>query len=480
MNSTGRSVWLPGIVGLALVLRLLLFSGIQGNDDSVYFAGAQRFARGEGLSSTDLLQTRVAYVVPLALLFRIFGPGPLSLALQALAASLALVVLAHELARVRFGERTARGAALFVAFLPLDLVYATQANTDGPLASWLAIAAFLLLRAPDLPTPKGKILSAVLAGAALGAAHLTKESAVLLSIMILPLVASRANLRWIGAAAGTLAAIVAVELAVYQHLFGDAFHRIHVSAAIQSSQETGRLLARLPAAPSLCFDPTAVTFPYTAGFFAVSAVGCAWTLWRDRARSGGLAAWWLGSLLLLTLLPLRLQPRMFEVLTVPGAILAARFGEEVLLPRLPRGAQVLAAGAALFALACSLRIHQDALRWRRGPEWAHAELSRTPGLTVVTDSRTTMMLRMLSGDAPPYALRRFEASDPPPPPGTLLLYGDRSAAASRDWDRHEPPPWWAASDPPRETVAELRQPGAWRLRGPRGAEELTILRRVTR
>ena len=159
--------------------------------------------------------------------------------------------------------------------------------------------------------------------------------------------------------------------------------------------------------PLLCFNPLGIAFPYTGGLFALSAAGCAWAVARDRARSSGLAMWWLGSGLLLALAPLslfpyqpavRLQPRMFLVLMLPGAVLAAAFMDQVLAPRFPRSARVTAVLGALLALACSARIHQDAVRWRRGPEWAHGQLSGFPGVPVVTDWRTAQMLRMLSGE----------------------------------------------------------------------------------
>ena len=163
---------------------------------------------------------------------------------------------------------------------------------------------------------------------------------------------------------------------------------------------------------------------------------------------------------------------------LPGAVLAAAFMDQVLAPRFPRSARVTAVLGALLALACSARIHQDAVRWRRGPEWAHGQLSGFPGVPVVTDWRTAQMLRMLSGDGPSYALRSFNSGDPPPASGTLLLKCDRTAEASLLWDRREPPPWWTSGRPPRDLVSELRLPGIWRLRGPRGPEELTAIRRV--
>ena len=46
MNSSTRRAWLPGILAVALLIRLLLFSGIQGNDDAIYYSGALRISPG--------------------------------------------------------------------------------------------------------------------------------------------------------------------------------------------------------------------------------------------------------------------------------------------------------------------------------------------------------------------------------------------------------------------------------------------------
>ena len=308
MNSSTRRAWLPGILAVALLIRLLLFSGIQGNDDAIYYSGALRISRGEPLPQDDLLQTRVGYVAPLAVLFRVLGPGLLGLTALPLLVSLGLVSLAYLLGRDRYGERVGRGAALILAVFPLDVAYATQLNTDGALALWLGLAAWLLGRVPSATSPAGRTSHAVLAGLCLGMAHLTKESALPLSLFLVPILAGRDRLRCLLTAGVTLAGVVGIEALAYQVWTGDALHRVHLAHTYQAGTEKGHFFDRLLVMPLLCFNPLGIAFPYTGGLFALSAAGCAWAVARDRARSSGLAMWWLGSGLLLALAPLSLFP----------------------------------------------------------------------------------------------------------------------------------------------------------------------------
>ena len=101
-----------------------------------------------------------------------------------------------------------------------------------------------------------------------------------------------------------------------------------------------------------------------------------------------MALWWIGILILVAFWPrslfpyrpaMELRPRFYAPLTVPGALLTARM--LVLLGRgrwrIPAG---LAAGlAATLALFCTVRLHQDAMQWRAGPEWAREELLSVQG-----------------------------------------------------------------------------------------------------
>jgi len=482
-------LWLLSILAGALLLRLLLFTGIQGNDDRLYSLSAYQMSRGEAPVVPDLFRTRVAYVAPIAALYRLFGVHPACLLLPGLLASLVLVGLAYRLGRRLYSPIVGRVAALFVALLPLDLFYATMGGTDPQLAALLGLGVWLLCDAGTSGGTGRRIVCAGLAGLAWGCAYLTKESGLLLIPAALPVVVGRAGRRSVVVAGITAAAVVGVELLVYGLTTGDPLYRLHVarSAVLDPVDPFPGLTTRLLLFPSVCVNPWNSFFPYTGGLLALSAAGTAWALWRDRRRTGALAAWWLGGGLILfcfpaTLLPYRaalsVQPRMLAVTTLPGAVLAAVFLIDVVGAKGLRRAWVVGAAGALLALVSAERIHQDGLQWRRGLEWAQELLAGHPGVPVVSDPRSAETLGMMFGYAPPGPLRGYDSSDPPPGEGTLLLDLPGYAGVSRVRDGVEPPAWWTSPPPARRIVAEAEAPGRLRLRGGRIPGEHRVLSRI--
>jgi hypothetical protein len=478
--------WLPWILASALALRLLLFTGVQGNDDIIHYASAARLARGEAPLRGDLQQSRYALVVPIALLFKVFGPRIGCLVVPTLASSAALIVLAYALGSRWYGEKVGRISAAALAIFPLEVFYSTTSNTDTPLAAWLGAGVYALTAAADSSEPWRRRLGAVLAGLSFGAAHLTKESAALLIVPLAPLLAAPRLRRGFGISLAVLAGVIAAEALAYLLWTGDPFHRLAMAGANRSG-ETG-FVHRLWILPSLCWGVSGELFPYTGGLMAVSAAGVVWAFARDRDRSGRIAWWWLGSGLVLVLFPgslipfrpaLHIQARMFSVLMLPGAILASAFVVEWVVPRRPAAAWAVGALVAALSLAGGARLHGDAVQWRAGSEWAHAQLSTRPGASVVTDPRSAQVLVMFAAGTPAYTVRGYASSDPPPPPGTLLFRNPRMLMISIEWDNLQPPAWWTGPPPSRELAAELIVPAPWRLRGPRRADDRIQLSRVS-
>jgi len=463
-----------------LVLRLILFTGLQGADDVLYSSSAWHMSRGETRPGPDLFRTRLAYVGPIALLYRIFGANVIGLILPSLAASLALVLLAYALGRTLYSDAVARVAAVFAALMPLEVFYATTASTDLVLAAWIGTGTWLLCRAEP---SRGH---AVLAGLAWGAAHLTKESGLLLTLPAAAFLWTRARRSSLLIAGLTAASVVGLELLAYGVFEGTPLYRVQLARSTQSGPGGSSMgfLGHLAALPSFCLNPLDAAFPFGGGLPALSLAGCVWALWRDRSRSGRSAAWWLATGLVLTLFPislfpyrpaLQLQARMFAVLVIPGALLAAAFLVEGVGSRWPRAAWIAGACGILLSLACAVRIHQDGRFLRGGVEWAHRKLADHPGVAVVTDPRTAELLRLLSSYSPSLPIRAYRPDDPAPAVGSLLLDVPCQASASRWWNGVNPPPWWSGPVPPRRVVEETTIQRPWRLRGPRQAEERVVL-----
>lgn len=476
--------WLPGILAAALALRLLLFTGVQGNDDRLYSWSAHQISLGERTSSGDLFGTRVAYVGPVAVLYRLFGARIACLIAPNLLASLALVALAYRMGLVLYRAEVGLVAAGLVAVCPVDVFYSTMGGTDPLLATLIGLGVWLLVDPATGGTSGRKIACAALAGLAWGGAHLTKESGLLLLAPAVPILLVRGERRSLAIAGLVVAGVLIVETATYRVTRGDPLYRLH--AAMRTLQETdpySGLGTRLLLFPSICLNPLDALFPYTGGLMALAAGGTAWALSRDRRRSGALSAWWLATGLFLCLFPsslfpykaaLPLQPRMLGALTLPGAVMVAAV---LLEGPVRRGVWVAAAGGFL-SLACAVRLHQDGLAWRRTLEWARARVEEHAGSPVITDPRTAETLMMMFAYSPPSPLQGFRPGDPAPASGTLLLELSAIARVSRFRDGVEPPPWWTASTPPRRTVVQEEVPGRRRIRGGTLPPEQRILRQI--
>ena len=464
-----------GLIAAALAIRLVLFTGLQGNDDLIYSGAAWGLLHGESPIRVDLLATRVGFTVPLAGLYAVLGVHPWVLALPALLASLSLVFLAWRIGRDLYSPAGGAMAAAVAALTPLDVLYSTAGFLDCPLAALLGAGAYCSWTASRREAGWGHALAA---GAFWGWAYLVKESAIPLILPLLPFVVRPSRWRAVLVSLGGVAAVVLAEAVVYGIAFGDVLHRFHLAHQAQSGASEDGFLARLLLIPSFCLNPAGPWAAYAGTLPVLAAAGWILACRRGRSEASRLGLWWLGSGMLLALFPLgvwpyqpalTVQPRMLAVMTLPGSLLAAALWEAG--PRARRWVAGAGVVAGALALLSSVKLHADSAIWSRGAEWAFLELSGKPGTNVITDPRTAGVLRLRAGYRPPWNLVAYDPTLPAPSAGTLLLRNGALASHAERWDGVPPPPWWNAADPPRTTVAEARWRAPWRIRGPRGPDE---------
>ena len=485
--------WPLGIPAGALALRLALFTGLQGGDDTIYSDAAYALASGTFKAGAGIFEMRLGCVAPVALLYALFGVRVACLMAVPLASSLLLVILAYRFGKEMYSVQTGRAAAIFVALLPMDVFHATDSHADLPQAAFATAGLYLLWTALRMSDGRGALLRSVGAGVLFGAAHLTKESAFVLLIPTLLWWKERRHWRLLAVAMSALVAVIGAETIAYGFITGDPLRRFHAAVAVQeqnlgaAARPSAGFWGRIVEAGSLFLNPLDPRFAYTAGLFSISIAALIGSIRRDRERSGWVAFWWAGVTLFLCLWPLHLFPyrpvmllhaRVLAPIVVPGALLAGRLFVSTLLPRWPKAAGVGACLWGLLALVCAVRLHGDALQGRAGPEWAYERLVRSPGVVVVADPRSGGMLKLLGRYAAPFQILRYASGDPPPPPGTILFDDDRWGAINRQWDGLSPPPWWRSASPPREIVEETTIPPAFRLRGTGGAGNRVVLSRI--
>ena len=216
-----------GLFVIALLLRLACFTGLIASDDGHYSGYAQLIADGRYTPEYHHRAIRYGLLLPVALLYRVFGVGEwTTIAVPLLASSVAVTVLALIGTRL-FGVRAALIAALLFATFPIQLRYATVLVPEPILACYLLLAVLLYVRT-DERTPLAR---SVLTGVVLGVAYLTKEPAAFVALALL--VDSVLGHRWrqtAGLGLG-IGAIVALEHAYYVGTTGDLLFRFHALSA---------------------------------------------------------------------------------------------------------------------------------------------------------------------------------------------------------------------------------------------------------
>lgn len=218
---------------VALAIRLTFFIGYQGRDDRNYLAYAHHVASGQTIASLDV-QTqwvgRVGFWLPLAASISVLGSTEYAYVLFPLSLSIAGVWITLAIGTATVGRRAAVLAALLLAILPLDVLYATRAYPDLPLGVLMVGAFWLALRARDEHQPWW-IASA--AGFVLGAAYLQKETALFAAVPIGIALRFWSRRHWqalllIGL---SVCVVVAAEFAFWQTVKGDPLYRFHAADA---------------------------------------------------------------------------------------------------------------------------------------------------------------------------------------------------------------------------------------------------------
>jgi len=215
------------IVGLALCLRLLFFTGI-GSADDVFVGNAALRVLEEGpYLATSHYTGRLSLIYPLVGIFTTLGVGEWQMAILPLLSSLGAIVLAGLFARRYFGDAAAMWALAAGAVFPLDVFFSTQLMPDLPLGTLLAAGLYCALRATD---KTGRAAVWALAGGLLwGAAYLIKiEAAFLLFPMAFLYWSHERNWRLALLTAAGCAVFVVGENIIYWALTGEILYRLKI------------------------------------------------------------------------------------------------------------------------------------------------------------------------------------------------------------------------------------------------------------
>jgi 4-amino-4-deoxy-L-arabinose transferase-like glycosyltransferase len=178
-------LWLIIILMFALFLRLYFFVGLNWSDDIRYAYDAHRVLNGEYYLGNFLPSLRIGMIYPITFFYSLFGINDISLILYPLLTSLGCIVVIFYLGKMLFDEKVGLLSSFFLAFFPLDVIYATWSLPDIPVAFFCALSVLLFLKAKNIDTKifnrfdKSKLLFFI-SGTLIGFSYLNKVSGAII------------------------------------------------------------------------------------------------------------------------------------------------------------------------------------------------------------------------------------------------------------------------------------------------------------
>jgi 4-amino-4-deoxy-L-arabinose transferase-like glycosyltransferase len=275
--------WLP-CLGVALLVRLYFFSGLSMRDDVNYWL--QSIATGQDNSWPPLpthWHLRIGFVLPCALLIKIFGLKLWVPYVFTMLGGLLEIVLVYFLTREFVSERAAQLAAWLCVFFPLNILYSTYLYVD----LWSGVLGALSLFYWQRGLKQERTADYAWASFYFGVAWLFRETVVLMAPVYLGLWLQagrwwRPKLVW---AVPPALLLLAAEIWVYYVTTGNWHMRLD---AMQTAQVDPTELEILNAS---CFgggywtDPLCEIFiSHHLGLFFVAGFGFGLWHWRRCPR----------------------------------------------------------------------------------------------------------------------------------------------------------------------------------------------------
>ena len=224
------------ILALAALVRVLSFRGYTTYDAAEYTRLAHMMISGEFKTGMlwffRVFPVRVGLFAPVALAFRVGGVNEVMLTAYPFLLSMLSVLLAYFAARTMFGTSAGLIAACLMAVLPIDARHASQLLPDLPAAFWMNAGVLLVFAGSRQEALPRKLALGALAGLALFASWLCKETVLFLlpfigAYLIWLVIKDRRNVTLLVATAAATGLLVGFEGWIYHRYTGDFLYRYH-------------------------------------------------------------------------------------------------------------------------------------------------------------------------------------------------------------------------------------------------------------
>jgi 4-amino-4-deoxy-L-arabinose transferase-like glycosyltransferase len=349
------------ILALAAAVRVLSFRGYTTYDAGEYTRLAHMMISGEyraGMSWVfHVFPLRVGLIAPVALAFRAGGVNEVMLTAYPLLLSMLSVLLAFFAAKAMFGTSAGLIAAGLMALLPIDARHASQLLPDMPAAFWMNAGVLLVFAGSRQEAMPRKAVLGALAGLALFASWLCKESVLFLlpfvgAYLLWLAIKDRRNVTLLAVTAAAAGLLVAFEGWIYHRYTGDFLYRFHTLSGnsgagadrMTPSLTVSNLGSVLVHRASELLQEVLLT-PFFVFTPAVALAACVYAVFR-KSRSFLFPGLWFGWLLLLFgfgsasfrgYFPLNLQVTRHQYpVLFPGVLLVSGLLGSLFSPREPK------------------------------------------------------------------------------------------------------------------------------------------------
>jgi len=222
----------------AFVFRLLTFMGMSEGDDLYYTLLAQKFSEGN-FAAGFIFDLRWAVILPVALLYRVFGANDITSIAPTFIYGLMSVYFVYHIVKEETSEYVAIITTLLYSSFPVVLIYGNFLQTDAALEFFTLAAVFCFQKG----SLNGKMKWFIFGGLALGGMFLTRITGLFIAPMLAFYVIWKNGLNLktvalIGVATSFSLVLPCIQAVTYHFIHGDFFHYYTISKSAVSYQNS--------------------------------------------------------------------------------------------------------------------------------------------------------------------------------------------------------------------------------------------------